>query len=280
MKTRIWWGPLLAAAFPVLLGAAAPARPPAPGEAERWLRSVGEQRLRASWHLVVAMTLRGGGGFRQDYVLDTRWAAWKGSAGALAVVLEPGPLRGLALLSREESRPGVPDRSWVFLNTRDPTVLAVDTAARSEGLLGSDVSHDEGQRLLDPADYDLSFLGEVPCGAGRCVRLAGVPRRRPRSSLGADRVVWWIDRDRREIAKAEWLKAGRPLKTLEVEEWAASGGLWVPRRQTMTQHELGSRTTLTLRRCERVAGFPAEDFQPERLPEMARRTLREQQRLP
>ncbi|HSN86369.1 MAG TPA: outer membrane lipoprotein-sorting protein [Thermoanaerobaculia bacterium] len=247
-------------------GAAADA-PDAPAD---WLRSVNGQRLKASWRLTVEMALSNDRGFRRDLVLDTRWAAWKDGTATLAVVTEPSSLRGTALLSREEVRPGAPDRSYVFLNTRDPKVTEVSEEARSEGLLGSDISHDDGQRLIDPSGYQLSLLEDAPCGQGRCARVVGVRRRPRQGAFDHDRAVWWIDRGRKEIAKLELRAAGRPLKTLEVTEWAEAGGVSIPRRQTMTHHQLGSRTSLTLRRFESVPSFPREDFAPERLPEIAR----------
>lgn len=238
-----------------------------------WLRSVNAQRLQASWRLTVEMSLGNDRGFRRDLVLDTRWAAWKDGTATLAVVTEPSSLRGTALLSREEVRPAAPDRSYVFLNTRNGKVTEVSAEARSEGLLGSDISHDDGQRLIDPSGYELSLLEEAPCGQGRCARVAGVRRSRGPGAFEHDRAVWWIDRERKEIAKVELRAAGRPLKTLEVTEWAEAGGVSIPRRQTMTNHQLGSRTSLTLRRFERVPSFPPEDFEPGRLPEVARQAV-------
>lgn len=255
----------------VLCGASG--RSPQTADPADWLRSVREQRLRASWRLTVNMTLSNDRGYRRDLVLDTRWAAWRDGTGALAIVLEPASMRGVALLSREEVRSGAPDLSYVFLNTRDPTVTAVSEDVRSEGLLGSDISHDDGQRLIDPSDYELSLLEDAPCGRGRCARVAGVHRRPRRGAFDHDRAVWWIDRERREIAKTELWAAGRPLKTLEVTEWAEAGGVSIPRRQTMTHHQLGSRTSLTLRGFERVGSFSPEDFEPERLPETVRKAL-------
>jgi hypothetical protein len=250
------------------------AKPPQPEDAEavRWFAAVNRQRLRTSWHLTLAMTLRNDRGFRRDLELDARWAAWKDTAAALVVVREPASVRGTAMLSREEIRSGAEHRSWVFLNTRSPLVVEVPGNSRAEGLLGSDFSHADQQRLLDTAEWKLSSLGETACGTSRCVRIEGVRRRAKRGPLDPDRAVWWIDKSRKEVVRAQQFAADRPLKTLEVTEWAAAEGVWIPRRQTMRTLETGSETVLTLIRFERVTTFPEADFRPENLPEQARRT--------
>jgi hypothetical protein len=250
----------LSLALPLLLAA----RPPGPPAMEL-LESVNRQHLRASWRLTIRVSQKGTAETPVDQILEVRWATFQDRTATLAFLLEPSGLRGVSVLTREFAD-DASDQTWVILAPKTKRPFVVDEEWRGEGLLGSDFSHEDNQRLLSPKDFHLKRVGKAACGSETCFLLQGVPVK----ARGYYKVVWWIQRVRKEIVRADfYAEDGKRLKTFAVRKWVTIRGVSIPRLQSMRNYSTGSQTTMELLSYRRIAKFIEEDFTPLRLTAMA-----------
>jgi outer membrane lipoprotein-sorting protein len=184
----------------------------------------GEQRVREA------------GMFRKDFGADRK---------TILLLREPKNVKGTGFLTFDYAEAQRDDDQWLYLPALRK-VRRISAADRGDDFLGTDFSYEDvknGSKLV-LEDYDWKAAGTEEAAGVRCYVLEGTAvSPEVAAELGYGRVriavdpAAWMPR-RYEI----WDVAGNPLKTVEVTDIRAVGGIWTAHELLATSHKTGHRT--------------------------------------
>lgn len=227
------------------------ARPEAPVVKRRIAMMLRDRRGRTEERVAVAHSTSDG---------DVEWTR--------ITFLEPKRIADFSFLSRDEQdADGASDR-WLFIPFRRK-VRRIPASGRGDSFFGTDFSYDDIQSDLkfDAADWNFEYLGREVRPTGLHHRLQGKPRDRAIArELGYGGF-------RASVDASSWLPleiefsdpAGRPLKTVSVEEHRTVEGIVTPLRIRAVNHRTGHSTVFEFRDIEYPDDLPVGLFDPQRL---------------
>jgi len=216
----------------------------------------------------IAMTLTDRRGRTEERVAIAHSASDADAEWTRITFLEPKRIAEFSFLSRDAVEANGASDRWLFVPFRRK-VRRIPASGRGDSFFGTDFTYDDIQSDLkfDPADWRFEYLGREETAETVRHQLGGAPRDR-----GIARELGYGG-FRATVDAATWLPleieftdlAGRPLKTVSVEEHTIVEGIVTPLRIRAVNHRTGHSTVFDFDDIEYPDELPATLFDPQRL---------------
>ncbi|MCD6113136.1 MAG: outer membrane lipoprotein-sorting protein [Bacteroidales bacterium] len=130
------------------------------------------------------------------------------------------------------------DDIW-FYTPKTDRVRHLVSNARKQKVQGSDISYQDMEQRDYNKDFNSKILGIEKINGINCYKIEAIP-----TETGPDysKLIFFVDKTKFIILKAEFYEDGDLLKTLLSSDVAKIGNYWIAKKMVMTNNQTGSKT--------------------------------------